>query len=99
VTELEQLALNSLVSPALILPGYALEENGHRVIDGRTPEAMWICPLLGDQATMPAQDSARRDRVMPPQHREQSRTSAANTARSAQSRRGLGLALRSTATS
>jgi hypothetical protein len=46
VTELEQLALDSLVSPVVILSGYALDQRGHRVIDGRTSDAMGIRPLL-----------------------------------------------------
>src|SRR3981081_3865796 len=99
MAELEQLALNSLVSPPPILPGHALDERDYRVIDGWTPETVGICPFLGDQATMPAQDRARRDQAMPAQHLRHLRTSAANTARSAQSRRGFGSALRSTATS
>jgi hypothetical protein len=67
VPELEQLAVDSLVSPAVILSGQALDQRGHRVINGRTPNAMGIGPLLGDQATMPAQDRARRNQAMPPQ--------------------------------
>ncbi len=69
VAELEQLALDSLVSPVVIVPGHALDQRGHRVLDGRAPDAMWVCPFLGDQATMPAQDRARRDQSMYPQHR------------------------------
>jgi hypothetical protein len=30
-----------------------------------------ICPFLGDQAMMPAQDRARRDQAMPAQHHGQ----------------------------
>jgi hypothetical protein len=71
VTEFEQLALDSLVSPADILPGHALDQHGHRVIEGWTPETVGIRPLLGDQATMPPQDRARRDQPMPPQHPRQ----------------------------
>jgi hypothetical protein len=71
VTELEQLALDSLVSPAVILSGHALDQRGHRVIDGRTSDAMGIRPLLGDQTMMPAQDRARCDQAMPPQHLRQ----------------------------
>jgi hypothetical protein len=40
VTEFEQLALDSLVSPADILPGHALDQHGHRVIEGWTPETV-----------------------------------------------------------
>jgi hypothetical protein len=72
VAELEQLALNSLVSPALILPGHALDQHAHTVTDGWTTDAVRVSPLLGHQATMPAQDRARRDQAMLPQHPGQS---------------------------
>jgi hypothetical protein len=39
VTEFEQLAVDSLVSPVVILSGSALDQRGHRVINGRTPDA------------------------------------------------------------
>jgi hypothetical protein len=71
VPELEQLALDSPVAPAVIFSGQALDQRGHGVIDGRTPQAMGIGPLLSDQATMPAQDRARRNQAMPPQHLRQ----------------------------
>jgi len=69
VTELEQLALDSLVSPAVILSGQAFDQYGHAVVERRTPDAVGIRPFLGYQAAMPAQDRARRDQAMPPQHR------------------------------
>jgi hypothetical protein len=64
MTELEQLALDSLVSPAGVLPGHALDQHRHRVLEGRTTEAVGIGPLLGYQVTMPAQDCARREQAM-----------------------------------
>jgi hypothetical protein len=66
VTELEELALTSLVSPAVILLGPALDQRGHSLLEGPTPDAVRICPLCSDPATMPAQDRARRDRAIPP---------------------------------
>jgi hypothetical protein len=72
VAELEQFALNSLVSPAGILPGHALDQRTHTVIDGWTTDAVGVGPLFGHQATMPAQDRARRDQAMLPQHLGQS---------------------------
>jgi hypothetical protein len=99
VPELEQLALNSLVSPALILPGQTLDQRGQRLIEGWSADAMGICPLLADQATMPTQDRARVTKRCPRSLGDNLWTSAANTARSAQSKRGVGLALRSTVTS
>jgi hypothetical protein len=71
VANLEQLALDSLVSPAGILPGHALDQLSHGGGDGWASEAMWICPFSGDQATMPAQDCARCDQAMPPQRLRQ----------------------------
>jgi hypothetical protein len=71
VAEFEQLALDSLVSPALIFPGYAFDQQGHSVLDGWTSDAVGIRPFLGDQATMPAQHRARSDQTMPPQHPRQ----------------------------
>jgi hypothetical protein len=72
VTELEQLALDSLISPAPILPGHALDQRGHSVLDRWTPEAVGICPFLGDQAPVPAQDRARCYQAMSAQHLRQS---------------------------
>jgi hypothetical protein len=71
VTELEQLTLDSLVFPAGILPGHALDQHDHSVLDGWTPAAVWRRPFLGDQAPVPTQDRARRDQSMPPQHQRQ----------------------------
>jgi hypothetical protein len=68
VAECEQPALDSLVSPALIFPGQTLHQHDHQILDGWTPATVWICPLRGDQTTMPTQDRARRDQPMPPQH-------------------------------
>jgi hypothetical protein len=67
VTEREQLALDSLVAPAGILAGHALDQHGHSIIDRWTPEVVRICPLPGDEAPMPAQDRVRRDQAMPTQ--------------------------------
>jgi hypothetical protein len=99
VAELAQFALNSLVSPAEVLPGQALDQHHHSVIDAWTTNASGIGPLFGHQATMPAQDRAQRDQSRNSQHRGQSSDERGNTARSAQSIRGLGLVVRNTATS
>jgi hypothetical protein len=85
--------------PVGILPGHALdqhEEQRHQPAEDRRGGGT---SLHGYQATMPAQDRARRDQSMDPQHPGKARTSGANTARSAQSIRGLELARHSTATS
>ncbi len=72
VTELEQLALDPLISRASILPGYALDQRDHSVFDGWTPEAVGIGPFLGDQPPVPAQNRARCDQAMSAQHLRQS---------------------------
>jgi hypothetical protein len=99
VPELEQLALNSLVSPALILPGQTLDQRGQRLIEGGRPMRWGYVHFL------PTRRRCQR-RIVPGVTKRCPRslgdnlwTSAANTARSAQSKRGVGLALRSTVTS
>ena len=72
VAKFEQFALNSLVSPAGILPGHALDQHTNSVIDARTTDAVGVGPPFGHQATMPAQDRARRDQSMDMQHLGQS---------------------------
>ena len=99
VAECEQLTLDSLVSLGVILRGQALDQHGHRVVEGWAAETVGMGPFPGDPPRMPAQDCARRDQAMPPQHLRQPPDQAAKIARSVQSRRGLGLVLRSTATS
>jgi hypothetical protein len=99
VAEFEQLALDSLVSPALILPGYALDQHGHSVLDGWTTDAVGVRPLLGYQATMPAQGRAWRDQSMHSQHRGQGPDERGEHRPIRPVHAGLGLALRSTATS
>src|SRR6266536_5850587 len=56
VSELEQLTLNPLVAPAVVLPGHPFDQPGDRLVDGRTPVPVWRGPLRGYQPTMPAQD-------------------------------------------
>ena len=99
VAELEQFALDALVAPGRVLAGQPFDQRGDRVVDGWATGTVRVGPLLGHQAAVPPQDRGRGDQAMTAQHRGRRRISAANTARSAQSRRGLGLVLRSTATS
>ncbi len=99
MTELEQLALNSLISPAGVLPGHALDQHGQGVLDRWTAEAVGIGPFLGDEVTMPAQDCARRDQAMPPQHRRQPPDERGEDRSIRPVQAGFGVALRSTATS
>jgi hypothetical protein len=58
-----------------------------------------VGPASAHEATMPAQDRVRSDETWARSARGSRRTRAANTARSAQSRRGLGWVRRRTATS
>jgi hypothetical protein len=99
VADLEQLTLDPLVSPAIVLRGEPLDERGDLGADWRPSRAVRIGPLPGDQAAVPAQKvpgvTSRCARNLP----GRSRISAAITARSAQSSRGRGWVRRSTATS
>jgi hypothetical protein len=52
-------------------PRPALDQHDHSVLDGWTPDAVWRRPFRGDQAPVPAQDRARGDQSMPPQHLRQ----------------------------
>ena len=58
MTELEQLALNLLVSPAVVLGGEPLDECGDLGADRRPSHSVRVGPVAGDQAAMPAQESA-----------------------------------------
>lgn len=55
-----------------ILPGHALDQHENSVINRRRTDVVGVRPLHGYQATMPAQDRARGDQSMDPQHPGQS---------------------------
>ena len=99
VAELEKLALDPLVSPAVVLGGGPLDERGDLGADRRPSCPVRVGPLPGDQAAVPPQDGAGGDQPVHPQPCGRRRISAARTARSAQSSRGRGWVRRSTATS
>src|SRR4029077_3586836 len=61
VAELEQLALDPLVSPAVVLGGELLDEGGYPGADRRPSCPVGADPLAGDQAAVPAQDGAGGD--------------------------------------
>jgi hypothetical protein len=67
VAELEQLALDPLVSPAVVLGGEPLDQDGDLGADRRPSRAVRVGPLLSDQATVPPQDGARGDQPVRPQ--------------------------------
>jgi hypothetical protein len=67
VAELEQLALEPLVSPAAVLGGETLNERGDLGADRRPSRAVRVGLLLCDQAAVPAQDGAGCDQPVRPQ--------------------------------
>jgi hypothetical protein len=67
VAELEQLALDPLISPALVLGGEPLDQPGDLGTGWRAPRVVRAGPLLCHQAAVPAQDSAGRDQPVRPQ--------------------------------
>ena len=100
VAELEQLALDPLVSPAVVLGGEPLDQRCDLGADRWPSCPVGVGPLAGDQAAVPAQDGAGSDQpVLVRSRAGKSRISVARTAWSAQSSRGRGWVRRSTATS
>jgi len=67
VAELEQFALDPLVSPAVVLGGESPDELSDLCADWRSARAARIGPLLGHQATVPPQDGTRGDEPVCPQ--------------------------------
>ena len=67
MAELEQLALDPLVSPAVVLGGEPPDQRGDVGTDWRSSRAVRIGPLPGDQATVPPQDGSWRDQAVYPQ--------------------------------
>jgi hypothetical protein len=59
VSELEQLTLNPLVAPIVVLGGHPFDQPRDRVVDRRTPVSVWVGPFRGHEAPVPAQDRAR----------------------------------------
>jgi hypothetical protein len=71
VTQLEQLALDPLVSPAVVLGGEPSDERGDLGADRRPSRPVRIGPLPGDKATVPAQDGAGGNQPVHPRPRRQ----------------------------
>jgi hypothetical protein len=67
VAELEELTLDPLISPAVVLGGEPLDERGDLGADRRPSRAVRVGPALCDQATVPPQDCAGRDQPVHPQ--------------------------------
>jgi hypothetical protein len=53
MAELEQLALDALVSPRLVLSGHPFDQRNDRVVEGRATSAMGVGPFPGHQAAVP----------------------------------------------
>ena len=64
VAELEQLALDPLVSPARVLRRHPYDQRGEHVVDRWAPGSVRVGPLLANEAAMPAQDRVRGDQAM-----------------------------------
>ena len=88
VAECEQLALEPLVSPSGVLPRHPHDQRGERVVDRWSSGPVRVGPPSADEAAVPAQDRVRGDQAMGRSARGSRWMRAANTARSAQSRRG-----------
>ena len=99
VTELQQLTLDPLVTPAVVLGGEPPDQRGDLGADRRPTRPVRVGPLPGDQAAVPPQDAAGGDQPVRPQLPGRSRIRTARTARSAQSSRGRGWVRPGTATS
>jgi hypothetical protein len=64
VAEFEQLALDPLVSPAVVLGGEPPDQRGDLCTDWRPARAVRMGPFPGDQAAVPPQDGARGDQAV-----------------------------------
>ena len=60
----EQLALESLVSPARVIPRHPHYQGGEGVVDGWSSGSVGVGPSSADEAAMPAQDRVRGDQAM-----------------------------------
>ena len=71
VAEFEEFALDSLVSPVVVLGGEPPDKHGDLGADRRPSRPVRVSPLAGDQAAMPAQDGAGGYQPVHPQLRWQ----------------------------
>ena len=67
MAELEELALDPLVPPAVVLGSEPLDQRGDLGAHRRPPRPGRIGPLPGDQAAVPPEHSAGRDQPVHPQ--------------------------------
>ena len=80
----------SVVSPARVLPTQLRDQRDGRLVGRWTAGPVWVGPLPRYQTAMPDQDRAGRDSRCRCTGRRRSRHNAANSARSAPSRRASG---------
>src|SRR6185436_18655781 len=59
VAEVEQLALDPLISPARVLPGHAHHQGGEGVVDLWSSGPVGIGPSSADEAAVPTHDRVR----------------------------------------
>jgi hypothetical protein len=64
VAEREQLALESQVAPAWVLPRHPHHQGGEDVVDRWASGPVGVGPSSADEAAMPAQDRVRGDQAM-----------------------------------
>lgn len=67
MAELEQLALDPLVSPAVVLDREPLDQGGDLSVNRRPSRPVRVSPLTGDQAAVPPQHGAGGDQPVHPQ--------------------------------
>ena len=67
IAELEQLALDSLVSPAVVLGSEPRDQSSDLGADWLPSRPVRVGPLAGDQAAVPAQDGTGGDQPVHPQ--------------------------------
>ena len=67
MAELEQLALQPLVSPARVLPRHPHHQGGEHVVDRWPSGPVRVGPSAAYEATMPTQDRVRSDHTAAPQ--------------------------------
>jgi hypothetical protein len=99
VAELEQLAMEPLVSPAIVLGGEPRDESGNPGADRRPSHLVRVGSLPGDQAAVPAQDGAGGDQPVHPQPCRQEADQGGEDGAVGSVQPGRELARRSTATS
>ena len=99
VADLEQLTLDPLVAPAVVLGGEPLDQRGNLSADRRPSRTVRIGPLAGDQAAVPAQVGAGGDQPVRSQPCRQEPDQRGEDRPVGPAGRGRGFARRSTATS